>query len=174
LRARGAVSLACTDSVATVFLMPALGALRRRYPGIMVRMVASTQLSNLTRREADLAVRSVRPEAPDLIVRHLGQRTLGLYATREYLDARGLPEAGTGLAGHDIVVYDRSFGRYSRDVLCGEPARGAHMALEANTGMMLTPPSPRGWASARSQPTSRGAFALRVWPERPEPLRCGS
>jgi NAD(P)H-dependent flavin oxidoreductase YrpB (nitropropane dioxygenase family) len=73
-RLEGAVSLACTDSVATVFLMPALGALRRRHPGIMVRMVASTQLSNLTRREADLAVRAVLPEAPNLLVHHSNAR----------------------------------------------------------------------------------------------------
>ncbi|MEJ8824848.1 hypothetical protein WKW80_22920 [Variovorax humicola] len=53
-------------------------------------------------------MRPVRPDAPDLIVRHLGQRAVGLYASREYLEVRGVPEAGTGLAGHDIVVYDSS------------------------------------------------------------------
>jgi DNA-binding transcriptional LysR family regulator len=137
-RLEGTVSLACTNVVATVFLMPALSALRRRHPGLMVRMIASTQLSDLTRREADLAVRPVRPDAPDLIVRHLGQRAVGLCASREYLDVRGVPEAGTGLAGHDIVVYDSSIGGTRRDVLCGEPAGGAHVALAINTGMTKT------------------------------------
>ncbi len=136
-RLEGTVSLACTDSVASVFLVPALGALRRRHPGITVRMLVSTQLSNLTRREADLAIRPVRPEAPDLITRHLGQRTIGLYAAREYIDARGQPEVGTGLTGHDIVVYDSSVGGTRRDALCGEPAERARVALETNTTMLL-------------------------------------
>jgi DNA-binding transcriptional LysR family regulator len=170
-RLEGTVSLACTDSVATVFLMPALGALRRRHPGITVRMVASTQLSNLTRREADLAVRPVRPDAPDLIVRHLGQRAVGLYATREYLDARGLPEAGTGLAGHDIVVYESTVGGTRRDVLCGEPAEGAHVALETNTGMMLTQAVAAGLGIGEipTHLARRFPSLVRVWPERSEP-----
>src|SRR5258707_14984087 len=82
--------------------------------------------------------RSVRPEAPDLIARHLGHRMLGLFATREYLDARGLPEVGTGLAGQDVVVYDSSFGNGSRDRLFGETFERAHVALQNKTGLMLT------------------------------------
>ena len=170
-RLEGTVSLACTDSVATVLLMPALGELHRRHPGITVRMVTSTQLSNLTRREADLAVRSVRPEAPDLIARHLGQRTLGLYASREYLAARGVLEAGTAFAGHDIVVYDRDLGDFRRTVLCGETAEAAHVALEVNTGLMLAHAVAAG-VGLGEIPTHlarRFPGLVRVWPERAEP-----
>ena len=169
-RLEGTVSLACTDSVASVFLLPALGELRRRHPGITVRMVASTRLSNLTRREADLAVRSVRPEAPDLIARHLGHRMLGLFATREYLDARGLPEVGTGLAGQDVVVYDSSFGNGSRDRLCGESFERAHVALETNTGLMLTQAVAAGLGIGEipTHLARRFPALVRVWPERTE------
>jgi DNA-binding transcriptional LysR family regulator len=132
-------------------------------------MVASTRLSNLTRREADLAVRSVRPEAPDLIARHLGHRMLGLFATREYLDAHGLPEVGTGLAGQDVVVYDGSFGG-NRDRLCGESFERAHVALETNTGLMLTQAVAAGLGIGEipTHLARRFPALVRVWPERAE------
>ena len=170
-RPEGSVSLACTDTVATVFLMPALSALRRSHPGIVVRLLASTQLSNLTRREADVAVRSVRPEAPDLIARHLGRRAVGIYASREYVAQRGKPEPGTGLAGHDVVVYDRDIGVYRRDLLCGEPTHAARIALEANTGTMLTQAVAAGLGIGEipTHLARRFPSLERLWPEREEP-----
>ena len=170
-RLEGTVSLACTDSVASVFLVPALRELRRRHPGITVRMLVSTQLSNLTRREADLAVRPVRPEAPDLIARHLGRRTIGLYAAREYIDACGQPEAGTGLAGHDIVVYDSSVGGTRRDALCGEPAENARVALETSTALLLAQAVAEGLGIGEipTHLAQRFPSLVRVWPERAKP-----
>jgi len=170
-RPEGVVSLACTDTVATVFLMPALAALRRRHPDIVVRLIVSTQLSNLTRREADLAVRSVRPDAPDLIARHLGRRAVGLYASRDYLAQRGMPEPGNGLAGHDIVVYDREIPGASRELLCQEPVQAARIVLEANTGMMLTQAVAAGLGIGEL-PTHLAALypnLTRIWAEREDP-----
>ncbi|MCK9685363.1 LysR family transcriptional regulator [Scleromatobacter humisilvae] len=170
-RPEGLVSLACTDTIATVFLMPALAALRRRHPGVVVRLIASTQLSNLTRREADLAVRSVRPEAPDLIARHLGQRAVGLYASADYLARRSLPEPGNGLAGHDIVVYDRGIRGASREQLCQEPTHAASAVLEVNSGMMLGHAVAAGLGIGEL-PTHLAALfpsLRRIWPDRAEP-----
>ncbi|MBC3907314.1 hypothetical protein [Undibacterium umbellatum] len=46
----------------------------------------ATQLSKLTRREGDIAVRLVRPTDPDLIARHLTKRKLGLFVAKSYLE----------------------------------------------------------------------------------------
>jgi len=170
-RPEGIVSLACTDTVATVYLMPALAALRRRHPGVAVRLIASTQLSNLTRREADLAVRSVRPESPDLITRHLGRRAVGLYASVDYLAQRGMPEPGNGLARHDIVVYGREIRGASRELLCREPAHAARVALEVNSGMMMSQAVAAGLGIGEL-PNHLAALypnLVRVRPEREDP-----
>ncbi len=170
-RPEGLVSLACTDTIATVFLMPALVALRRRHPGVVVRLIASTQLSNLTRREADLAVRSVRPEAPDLIARHLGERAVGLYASTDYLAQRGMPEPGNGLAGHDIVVYERGIRGASHEQLCQEPTYAARAVLEVNSGMMLGHAVAAGLGIGEL-PTHLAALfpsLRRIWPDRTDP-----
>lgn len=169
-RPEGVVSLACTDTVATVFLFPALKRLRERHPGISVRLVASTKLSNLTRREADLAVRSVRPESPDLITRHLARRSTGLFASREYLAKRGPPTLGSGFAGHDVVVYTPDIGR-ARDSLCGEPIGTARLAVEANTGMMLAQALSAGLGIGELPLHLAALFPQleRIWPEREAP-----
>jgi DNA-binding transcriptional LysR family regulator len=170
-RLEGAVSLACTDTAATVFLMPALRRVHDRHPDILVRLVASTRLSSLTHREADLAVRSVRPTEPDLIVRHLGRRRLGLYAASDYLAARGVPERGTGLAGHDTVIYAPEVYPGQRDFLCTEPVDAARVALEVNTGMMMAEAVAAGIGIGELPHHLAALYPglVRIWPDREDP-----
>ncbi|MFZ6734310.1 LysR substrate-binding domain-containing protein [Undibacterium sp. Ji42W] len=63
------------------------------------------QLSNLTRREADIAARLVRPTDPGLIARHLTKRELGLFAAKSYLKEHEVTADSKGLEGHDIITY---------------------------------------------------------------------
>jgi DNA-binding transcriptional LysR family regulator len=167
-RLEGSVSIACTDTVATVFLMPALRKLHQQHPDIEVRLVVSTRLSNLMRREADLAVRSVRPDNPDLIARHLGRRTLGLYAAREYLEQRGRPGQHESLAGHDLVLYPRELAPSQRDAMCGVPSAGGRVAVEANTGMMVAQAVAAGLGIGELPTHLATLFPTleRLWPDR--------
>jgi len=167
----GSVSIACTDTVATVFLMPALRRLHERHPDIEVRVIASTRLSNLTRREADLAVRPVRPDSPDLVVRHLGRRLLGLFGSRDYFARRGRPAPEEGLAGHELVVYPRELAAYQREAICGVPVHGARIAIEANTGMMVAQAVAAGLGIAEMPTHLTPLFPTleRLWPEIEEP-----
>ena len=63
----GVVSVSATDVVATHLLPPILQRLRAQEPGIAVEVIASNALSDLLRREADIAIRHVQPEQPELI-----------------------------------------------------------------------------------------------------------
>jgi DNA-binding transcriptional LysR family regulator len=169
-RLEGSVSIACTDTAATVFLMPALRRLRECHPGIELRLTASTRLSNLSRREADLAVRSVRPDSPDLVVRHLGRYAVGLYAAGDYLQRRGHPWADEGLAGHDVVIYPRELAAYQREAMCGVSVREASVAVEANTGMMVAQAVAAGLGIGELPTHLAPLFPTleRLWPEREE------
>jgi DNA-binding transcriptional LysR family regulator len=169
-RLEGSVSIACTDTVAVVFLMPALRRLRERHPGIEARLIVSTRLSNLNRREADLALRPVRPDSPDLIARHLGRRAVALYASRDYLQRRGRPTREAGLAGHDLVVYPRELAAYQREAMCGMPVAGARIAVEVNTGLMLTQAVAEGLGIGEIPTHLAGRFPAleRLWPDHEE------
>ncbi|QBE65276.1 LysR family transcriptional regulator [Pseudoduganella lutea] len=136
-RLSGTVRVATTDTMAQHFVMDAIRALHAEHPDIRVVLHVTTAVSNLTRREADLAVRTVKPTDPDLVSRHLARRTAGLYASKAYLRARGTPRIEDGLAGHDLVIYHASVVPRQATHVAGVPVAGARIALEANTGLML-------------------------------------
>jgi DNA-binding transcriptional LysR family regulator len=72
--AEGCVRLAVPPGVADAFVAPALVRLRARHPRIQIELDASVRLLDLTRREADLAVRTLRPQRGDLVTVKLGER----------------------------------------------------------------------------------------------------
>jgi DNA-binding transcriptional LysR family regulator len=136
-RLSGTVRLATTDTIAHAFVIDAMRRLHDQHPDIRVILQVNTQLASLTRRESDLAVRTVRPTSPDLISRHLAKRAAGLYATSEYLEKHGEPHAGEAFKGHDIVIYHASVLTRQAEKLVGEPTTNARVAMEVNTGMAL-------------------------------------
>lgn len=170
-RLSGTVRLATTDTMARHFVIAAMQRLHLVHPDIRIVLSVGTQLSSLTRREADLAVRSPRPSNPDLISRHLVKRSLGLYASTDYLARHGEPQPGTGLAGHDIVIYQQSVAPRQAEKLAGEPVGKARVVMEVNTGVMLQEAARAGLGIAElathlgdSDPLLR-----RIWPQRSEP-----
>ena len=63
LRATGKVRVATAEDIASVIVAPRLFEFRRTHPGIVMEVVSSWDVANLTRREADVAIRTVRPTA---------------------------------------------------------------------------------------------------------------
>lgn len=99
----GEVTVTGTDLLSAAVLPGVLLPLRQAAPGIRVRILASSDLQNLMQREADIAVRHVRPDQPDLIARHLGDFRANLYAATAYLDRAGRPRTLRDVADHDFV-----------------------------------------------------------------------
>ncbi|MDJ0640022.1 MAG: LysR family transcriptional regulator [Paracoccaceae bacterium] len=99
----GVVTVTATDLFSASMLPGLLVPLREAGPGIRVRVVASSDIQNLTQREADIAVRHARPEQPDLIARHVGDFRANLYAATSYLDRMGRPKAPRDVATYDFV-----------------------------------------------------------------------
>ncbi|MDX8352953.1 LysR family transcriptional regulator [Cognatiyoonia sp. IB215182] len=99
----GEVTVTATDLLSASVLPGLFAPLRETAPGIRVRIVASADMQNLTQREADIAIRHVRPEQPDLIARHVGDFRANLYATTSYLDRVGRPQVPRDVAAYDFV-----------------------------------------------------------------------
>lgn len=81
----GTVRLTASEVVSSQVLPALLAQLARRHPEVQIELVASNALDNLLEREADIAVRMVRPTQGTLIARHLADWPLGFYARRELL-----------------------------------------------------------------------------------------
>ena len=85
----GTVTLAAADLMASYQLPRALVRLRQIAPQIRVGVTVSDTLSDLKARDADIAIRHVRPAQPDLIARLLGELPAGIYASSAFLSEHG-------------------------------------------------------------------------------------
>lgn len=99
----GEVTVTATDLMAAAILPRRLKPLRQAAPGIRLRIVSSNDIRNLTQREADIAIRHVRPIEPDLIARHVVDYRANLYAASTYLDRAGRPRTPRELALYAFV-----------------------------------------------------------------------
>lgn len=104
---RGTVRIAASDIVGTFVLPPLLAAFRERYPAIVIELALSNRNENLLRREADIAVRMVRPEQNAVVARHAGTIRIGLFASRRYAAKHGLPSGVEDLFRHPVIGIDR-------------------------------------------------------------------
>jgi len=102
----GTVRVTASQTVACSLLPGLLGDLRLQAPGIAVEVVSSNAVSNLLRREADIAIRMVRPKQPTLVARRIADVVIGAYAHRDYLRLRGAPKTAADLLRHDLIGYD--------------------------------------------------------------------
>ncbi|MBS8227643.1 LysR family transcriptional regulator [Vannielia litorea] len=99
----GRVTISASDMVATRVLPPIVAQLARRAPELQISVLSSNTLSDLTRREADIALRHVRPSEPGLIARLLSEEPAKFWASTAYLERTGRPAALAELGQHDWV-----------------------------------------------------------------------
>lgn len=104
----GTVRITASIFASHMLLPPILARIRQQEPAIQLDLVPSDTTENLLFREADIAVRMYRPSQPDLIVRHVTDIELGVFAARSYLDRRGRPETADDLLNFDLIGYDRN------------------------------------------------------------------
>lgn len=81
----GTVSISATN-VTSAYILPALiHKLGQREPGIQIELISTNSLSDLRKREADIALRNVEPSHPELFFKKLKQTEACLYANPGYL-----------------------------------------------------------------------------------------
>ncbi|WP_271411513.1 LysR family transcriptional regulator [Pseudomonas sp. Q1-7] len=163
----GVVRVTSTDSFAIDYIIPVIAELRREHPGIEVQLQTSTKMLNLTKREADIAVRTHQPENPELIVRRLARWGSALFASADYVRARGIPEPGTAFTGHDLVVYQPYLDSGKDVFLASEPIIHGRIAMTCTSGMMVRRALING-LGVGEVPVPLGELdgLMRLWPER--------
>ncbi|MDH0733012.1 LysR family transcriptional regulator [Pseudomonas sichuanensis] len=133
----GEVRVATTDSLACDFVLPALAQLQQSHPQIRVILASGSELVNLSQRETDIAIRNLRPDNPDLVLRKLASWSLGLFASDSYVQRRGEPCEGDGFSGHELVVYEPYWRGNPSPTLVDEPIAQARVALAVGSNLML-------------------------------------
>ena len=103
----GKVRITTSTVAASYLLPPVLARLHAAEPGISIELVASNQLSNLLRREADIAVRMVRPAQSSLVAKKLADLPIVAAAHKAYLRSAPPLKQPQDLFDHRLIGYDR-------------------------------------------------------------------
>ena len=140
---RGTVRVSASQPVACILLPPILARLRQALPEIQIDLVVTNAVSNLLKREADIALRMVRPRQSSLVMKRIGTVSLSACAHRSYLARCGTPLLPDELLRHDLIASGQD----------GEFERGA-----AALGL----PSDRAPISFRSDDLMAQWFAVKA------------
>lgn len=89
----GTVRLSASEVMGTEVLPPMLARLRVLYPGLTFELILSDSETDILRRDADLAVRMVRPRQKSLIARRVGTIKVGFYAQKSWVTGHGVPSS---------------------------------------------------------------------------------
>jgi DNA-binding transcriptional LysR family regulator len=108
----GVVRITCVPGVADHFIAPALAGLVERYPGLRIELDSSIAYADLTRREADIALRMNRPTSGDLVALKLTEDRDSILGSQAYLREVGTVKAWTEARwlgwGHDLDLLPTS------------------------------------------------------------------
>ena len=119
----GVVSVTATDTVAAFLLPRAIQRISEVAPGVTIEVIAADAISDLRRREADIAIRHVRPQEPELIARLLCHASANFYASADWVAKNGHPRSARDALKHRFIGHDR---------------KGGYLALLQNQGLPLT------------------------------------
>jgi len=121
----GKITVAASETAAAFILPPIIAKLRKKEPGIDVEIVASNAVSDLQRREADIAMRAFRPDGPELLTRRIRDVRTRLYAAPDYLESIGGLSSPEDLARADFIGFEpddgfaRSLAEHGLEVTAG-------------------------------------------------------
>jgi DNA-binding transcriptional LysR family regulator len=139
----GEVRITASDILSAVLLPSAVSKIKTLAPNLVIDVIADNDVRDLMRREADIAVRHVRPQHPDLVARLICEANAYFYASKEYLAARGHPRSLSDLKQHDFI----SMGDASRMV---DYLRNIGIHLERRQFQVGSENGVVGWALAQA------------------------
>jgi DNA-binding transcriptional LysR family regulator len=133
----GLVRITTSEAFGARFLAPRLGALRAKYPGVKLEVITDVRNFNLSRREADIAIRMGVTDQEGLVVKSVGTVGFGLYGAASYLAKRGLPRTTADLPSHDLLGYDENLVRTPEERWITEASGAVPFAIRSNSTNLL-------------------------------------
>jgi len=133
----GTVRITSSDAMAAYSLPPIMTPLRQEHPGIKIELFTSNEMSNLTKREADIAIRHVRPEQPDLIAKRVADIEVGLFASETYVKKLGPIKSAADLADANFIGFEQPEMLIPQLTSLGIPVSIKNFGVTTNTGCAM-------------------------------------
>ena len=156
----GLVRITASDMMSAYVLPGMLAGLRDEAPGLQIDLVATNDIRDLLRREADIAVRHVRPEQPDLIARLVRDETGHPWASSKYIEKRGRPKSLADLARHDFIGFDDNARMLEHLIPLGYPVTLENFRFGSQSGVVAWQMARRGLGIAMMSDS-----IAEAWPE---------
>jgi DNA-binding transcriptional LysR family regulator len=148
---RVGVSVTAPHWFCAELVLPALPKLLQEAPWIDLTVAATSRVVSMAQREADIAVRNLKPEQGDFVVRRAGELGSALYASRGYAKHNPRPRVAGDWSRHRVVAYldrvtyvpgfrwlDELVGAVA-SVVRTDDAQGLCAAVEAGLGIGVLP-----------------------------------
>lgn len=132
----GTVKITASEVLGPFFVARHLPVLSRKHPGLNVDIIAGNHTLNLSEREADIALRPVRPREPDLFGRRISDIRWGVYGAKTRRKAQP--------AFNDLVALSESefigFGgdRIARLAMLEQRARLPNAKIRLSTNSLIS------------------------------------
>jgi DNA-binding transcriptional LysR family regulator len=128
----GTVRISASQPVACVLLPPILARLQQQLPEIQIELVSSNSVSNLLEREADIALRMVRPEQESLVAKRIALVRMTPCASQAYLQQHGTPLSLAELSQHRLIGLDQQTDMIDGFKASGWPVTREHFAFRTD------------------------------------------
>lgn len=102
---RGPLAVTVSEAFGLTWLTPRLKIFHDAHPDILLNVIITDKILNLSTREADVALRLYTPDEPGLIQRRLTSIPFYVYASKDYIAQYGAPERVEELANHTLIGY---------------------------------------------------------------------
>ncbi|VAW77889.1 Transcriptional regulator, LysR family [hydrothermal vent metagenome] len=129
----GTVKIAVPEGLCHEVLLTGLPNFYDQYPGICLVLNVSTTTASLTSGDADVAIRLFRPDDANLVVKHLGDMPMGLYASSGYCKVNKMPENTDELKSHRIIAYGGGLAGLSENQWLAKHSSPSHCVLRSDS-----------------------------------------
>jgi len=163
---RGVVRISASEVIGVEVLPPIVARLREAHPALKVELVLTNRVQDLLRREADIAVRMVRPKQEQLVARHIGQIELGFHAHKDYLARHGTPRKMEEITAHAVIGYDQptAFVRNAGKALPGYGRETFSLRTDSDLGQLALIRAGAGIGICQVRLARRNDALVRVMP----------
>lgn len=104
----GTIRVTTSDALAQSFLRHYFTGFHHKYPDIHIDLITSNNFANLSKREADVALRPTRNPSEGLVGRKLCVISWALYGSKKYLRKYGRPGTPEEMTHHNVISTDES------------------------------------------------------------------
>lgn len=127
--AEGVVRVSAAPGIMETFVAPAVARLRARHPGLTLELDGSARVVDLTRHEADLALRSTKPQGAELVMTKLASATWVPVASPALVKELGIVQSW---ADPTWIVWDRELSSFAPSRWQAQHAGKAPIALRTS------------------------------------------